>query len=329
MSQQWPPESLPGGEKLAGFAKELKTRDRAESACQLALYIDVPGASNVLAHVVGQADSDALLRPQPGEGKLQRAFFAGLTCGRFSKLLQLQFREDLPKAKLQVFFQDWLDGNTGSDFQALVSQLPEPLRQEDVLSLLFAPDGESMSMDLPKRLQRTPVKLQSPATWLALQRAHLDWQDPCPELQADITRRLPKLLFEPEADAPRRSQTWREFAGRKEGKDGYELFDIHRGLLAKLGMRKPPEAPAKASAEDAKEAKHCLETVYLQEIAHLRSELEQLHAASEKALSRRWRWVCVGIVMGVLLCKIGLSALAAFNLEPPSVCGLESTELPS
>ena len=30
-------------------------------------------------------------------------------------------------------------------------------------------------------------------------------------------------------------------------------------------MRKPAEAPAKASAEDAKEAKHCLETVYLQE----------------------------------------------------------------
>mmetsp|Transcript_53221 Transcript_53221/g.116553 ORF Transcript_53221/g.116553 Transcript_53221/m.116553 type:complete len:177 (+) Transcript_53221:72-602(+) len=88
-------------------------------------------------------------------------------------------------------------------------------------------------------------------------------------------------------------RTWRSYAGRENGKEGYQFGDFLRGAFKGAsagGIRGQAATEAAVAAVASKPQEDCDEAgdeVYLREIAHLRTELEELRERFEGAAALR------------------------------------------
>mmetsp|Transcript_15555 Transcript_15555/g.24857 ORF Transcript_15555/g.24857 Transcript_15555/m.24857 type:complete len:345 (-) Transcript_15555:32-1066(-) len=309
-----PPEML-SGERLAGWADVSSKVQQSQEATlyRVAFYVDVKGAFEVLEPFAGLPHEELAIEP---------AFFAGVSSGRFCKSFRLEFLRSLQKAEVQALFEASLMHRVGGagaeDASHFVAVLPDVMDQ-DVLTLRFDADGENLLVDFPSRYHRPAVTFHSPALWLGLQRSYFD-ENELQGIKVGASRLLPELLSCAEHDGGEgrersSSKSWREFAGRKEGKDGYKFGDLTRGFMSKATDTRPHSNPR----ESSQEPRHRPEEVYLQEIAQLRSDLELLqgrcaHEQGSKE-ARATRSFQVGTMFGSALSL--LVALVAHAVFPP------------
>jgi len=249
------------GEQLVGEGVRRKKVASVElPVYRIAIYLDALAAANALAAFAGQP-YDTL--------NSQQAFFDCFVNGRFRKTMHFTFLRFLPKAKLQTAWNAQLLARAGHDAAAEVENfaaIMDSAAEGDVLTVRFGADGEHVEVDASWRTCGSCV-VKSHAVWLCIQQTYFDRDSEFLGLKLGAIRHLPEIIFDsghflescrstsassneglaPAEDAAgsalhhgdyiqrtsRSRKTWREYACRSSGKDGYKFGDITRGVLAK------------------------------------------------------------------------------------------------
>jgi len=332
------------GEQLVGESLRIAKIAFVElPVYRLAIYVDAPAAAEALAAFAGQP-YDTL--------SSQQDFFDCFVNGRFRKTMHFTFLRKLPKARLQTTFHSALLSRGGPGSAAEVENFTafmDSTAEGDVLTVRFQADGEHLEVNASWRASGS-CAFKSPAVWLCTQQAYFDKDAEHQAIKLNALRHLPEIVFGNGhlqercdstsssnasneglalAEAPtgcvqstlRSRKTWRDFAGRSNGKDGYKFGDITRGVLAKSKASNK----SRRLADESIQADSSLDA-YRTEISELRREYEDLDRRSglarHAALAQRWSFFGAGVAAGVgvtLLVVVVSDGLFAMKLSVP--CG--------
>mmetsp|Transcript_136706 Transcript_136706/g.380973 ORF Transcript_136706/g.380973 Transcript_136706/m.380973 type:complete len:356 (-) Transcript_136706:75-1142(-) len=301
---------------------------------RVSFYINVTAAAEALSTFAGHSHEELSADP---------TFFVRLTQGRFRKTFRFLFLRRIPKAKASAAFREALASRVGLDCLLELEQFVSVftnIAEHDVLTLRLDADGERVEVDATWR-EPPSLAIQSSAIWLGLQQIYFDERTDMPLVKVGAIRHLSEIVFgaaaghlQPQetdclgtdmalsADtAVSGRRTWREFAQRTRGKDGYRVGDLTRGILARARNKQLPR-------EDVKPVERRDEQVYLEEIAQLRLEVEREHEREREAERQRWASFRTGSFLGAalgLLAALLLDATLVPELERPvglSLCAV-------
>eukprot|EP00747_Dinoflagellata_sp_TGD_P034923 gnl/TRDRNA2_/TRDRNA2_137546_c0_seq1.p1 gnl/TRDRNA2_/TRDRNA2_137546_c0~~gnl/TRDRNA2_/TRDRNA2_137546_c0_seq1.p1 ORF type:complete len:371 (+),score=66.22 gnl/TRDRNA2_/TRDRNA2_137546_c0_seq1:35-1114(+) len=270
------PDVLEDGLRLVGQGDRSVNLGITEiPVYRLAFYVDAPAAARALAAFNGQ--SSASLQSDP-------IFYKHLVEARFRKSFHITFHRALGQSKLQSGLRGNITKRVGQnaaarrDTDLLLQALPSVVFN-DVLSFHFHSDGETLEVVLHGESR---LLLRSRELWMGVQLVYFDEEKLFPAIHREAVRSFPEVVYRgvpavedtlatavPLANSVVK-KTWKEYAGRCDGKSGYQFGDITRGMF------KPR---SNGSCGDSIAEELCRASMpdhqgYLQEITRLRSELD-------------------------------------------------------